>query len=120
MQFSRFRKPSDIPNRFVRDRQELTGTVQRIEPRGAVLMVDHKPPISLSSGKGDGLPVKIFGVNVTGNGLSWLQTVVAGNEVKLIPVSKQRDWVECEINLSQQIDKVQYLCNLKMFKYICR
>ncbi|KAF2901135.1 hypothetical protein ILUMI_05054 [Ignelater luminosus] len=100
--FSRFRKPSDIPNHFVRERRELVGTVESIEPTGALLMVRHKPLVTLPGANNGALPVKVSGVNVTGHGISWLQAIVAGHEIKFIPVLKEKDWVQCEVLLEQQ------------------
>lgn len=76
--------------------------MERIEPNGALLMVQHKPLIRLRTPKGECLPVKIAGVNVSANGLSWLQTVVAGREVTIIPVVKRTNWLSCEVTLSQK------------------
>ncbi|EFA07234.1 uncharacterized protein LOC659618 [Tribolium castaneum] len=99
--FSRFRRPSDIPNHFIQERKELTGVVERIEPSGALLMIRHKPLIALPGLPEGQLPVKISGVNVSGLGLNWLQAIVAGSEVRFIPVAKDRDFVQCEVLLSQ-------------------
>lgn len=70
-------------------------------------MVRHSPLIRLSRSKVDCLPVKIAGVNVSGNGLSWLQTIVAGNNVTFVPVLKQKDCVHCEVTLPQTIKDVR-------------
>lgn len=108
---SRFKRPSDIPNHFIQEKRELTGYVERIEPKGALLMVKHKPLIQLPFAKSEKeLPVKISGVNVSGLGISWLQTVVAGNEIKFYPIKKDKDWVHCEVLLLQVVkDKKQQL-----------
>lgn len=100
--FSRFKKPSDIPNRFIKERRELTGIVERIEPSGALLMVRHKPLIALPGMSSGALPVKVSGINITGHGISWLQAIVAGHEIKFIPVLKEKDCVQCEVLLEQQ------------------
>ncbi|XP_018572144.1 uncharacterized protein LOC108911644 isoform X1 [Anoplophora glabripennis] len=99
--FSKFKAPSDIPNHFVKERRELTGLVKRIEPDGALLMVQHKPLVNIPLIPSGQLPVKITGVNVTGLGISWLQTVVVGSEVKFVPILKGRNLVECEVLLVQ-------------------
>ncbi|CAH2007258.1 unnamed protein product [Acanthoscelides obtectus] len=100
--FSKFRKASDIPNHFIREKRELIGYVNRIEPDGALLMVQHKPLINLPFIRASHLPVKISGVRVSGLGLSWLQTVVAGKEIKFIPIVKERDFVQCQVFLEKQ------------------
>ncbi|KAJ3648948.1 hypothetical protein Zmor_014696 [Zophobas morio] len=99
--FSKFRKPSDIPNKFITERKELTGVVERIDPNGAVLMVNHKPLIPLPGISNGQLPVKITGVKVFGFGLNWLQTIVVGNEVKFIPIAKQEKFLQCQVLLPQ-------------------
>lgn len=101
---SRFKRPSDIPNHFIKERRELTGLVERIEPNGALLMIQHKPLVQIPgiNSSAQQLPVKISGVNVYGHGISWLQAIVAGNEVKFIPVLKEKDYVQCEVLLPQQ------------------
>lgn len=100
--FSRFTRPSDIPKRFIKSRTKLNGTVESIEPSGAVLMVQHKPLFHLLRTKVNSLPVKISGVTVNGHGISWLHSIVAGNEVTFIPVLKQKDFVQCEVTMQQK------------------
>ncbi|XP_044744430.1 uncharacterized protein LOC123306473 isoform X2 [Coccinella septempunctata] len=97
--FSRFKKPQDIPNRFIAERRELAGYVKRIDPNGALLMVEHKPLISLPIVPRGELPVKILGVEVTGLGMSWLQTVVVNSEVTFIPVKKEKEFIHCKVLL---------------------
>lgn len=92
----------------MRERRELQGTVQRIEPNGALLMVNHKPLVSLFSTNSATLPVKVYGVNVSGHGISWLQAIVAGHEVKFIPVVKTQKYVECEVVLPQLRQEVKF------------
>jgi len=96
--FSKFKRPSDVPNSFINNQCRLTGYVQRIEPNGGILMVEHMPLIPLLKSDAT-LPVKIAGVQVSGHGLSWLQTIVAGNKVHFIPMVKNYDNIECEILL---------------------
>lgn len=107
IQLSRFKRPSDIPNHFIKERRELTGLVERVEPSGALLMISHKPLVQipgLNSSSQQQLPVKISGVNVSGHGISWLQAIVVGNEVKFIPVLKEKNFVQCEVLLPQKRD----------------
>ncbi|XP_025835705.1 protein C3orf33-like [Agrilus planipennis] len=100
--FSKFKKPSDVPNRFIREKKELIGTIQRIEPNGALLMFQHKPPFTLPFTRVGSLPVKIAGIEVSGLGISWLQTIVAGREVTCIPIKKCKNFVECTVTLQQK------------------
>lgn len=109
MQFSKFKAPSDIPNHFIKERRELTGLVKRIDPNGALLMIQHKPLVNIPVIPSGQLPVRISGVNVTGLGTSWLQAVVVGTEVKFVPVLKERESLECEVLLVQQTKDVSYI-----------
>ncbi|KAI4468916.1 protein c3orf33 [Holotrichia oblita] len=98
--FTRFKKPSDIPNHFIKERRELIGTVERVEPNG-VLIINHKPLIALPGIKDGELPTKIANIEIGGHGVSWLQILVAGNEVKFTPIAKRDQFVECQFKLHQ-------------------
>lgn len=97
--FSKFKRPGDIPVHFIQEKRELSGVVKRIDPNGALLMVEHKPLVDIPFIKTGQLPVKISGVQVTGLGLNWLQAIVAGQQVKFIPVSKDGSSVHCQVLL---------------------
>lgn len=71
-------------------------------------MIKHKPLVQLPGISGGELPVKISGINVSGLGISWLQTIVAGNEVQFVPVLKDKDAVHCEVTLQQPTKDVSY------------
>jgi hypothetical protein len=71
-------------------------------------MVRHKPLLTLPGLPGGHLPVKISGVTVSGLGLSWLQAVVTGHEVKFILLAKGRDFVQCQVLLPKN-EKVSVL-----------
>ncbi|KAK2580211.1 hypothetical protein KPH14_012471 [Odynerus spinipes] len=73
--FSKFKKPSDIPPHFLKH-TELKGVVKRIDPSySTLLMVDHKPLIPFPRfSRKKYLPIKLSGINVTNQGISWLQT----------------------------------------------
>ncbi|KAL1505660.1 hypothetical protein ABEB36_005170 [Hypothenemus hampei] len=109
--FSKFKKPSDIPNHFIQEKRELNGVVKRIEPNGTLLLVEHKPLVNIPLLKSGHLPVKISGVKVTGLGINWLQCIVAGKEIKFIPVSKNEKFVQCQVLLLQRTkdQKEEYL-----------
>ncbi|XP_014471008.1 PREDICTED: uncharacterized protein LOC106742517 [Dinoponera quadriceps] len=102
--FTRFKKPSDVPSHFLQSRVPLQGTVMRVEPSGGVLlMVDHQPLLPLPwFNQTSQLPVKIGGVDVTGNGVSWLQTVVNRKLVTFVPIVKKRDYLECTVVMPQK------------------
>lgn len=80
--------------------------VTQIDPSGSLLMVQHKPLVNIFLVPSGQLPVKIFGVKISGLGLNWLQAVVTGQEVKFIPVAKEKDFVQCQIFLLQTIKDV--------------
>lgn len=101
--FARFTKPSDVPLHFLQSRVPLQGAVMRVEPNnGGLLMIDHWSllPFPHFNGKSY-LPVKISGVNVQGNGISWLQSVVNGNGVTLVPLAREKEYLECIVSLQQ-------------------
>lgn len=71
MQFARFTSPSDVPRHFFKKKVLLEGVVKNVEPaEQPYLLVDHKPLVPLPRlGTPKYLPVKIAGVNITGNGM---------------------------------------------------
>lgn len=73
-------------------------------------MVEHKPLVPLPGIPRGALPVKISGVNVSGLGISWLQTLVAGNEIQFVPVLKDKEFVHCEVILPQVTKDVSKSC----------
>lgn len=79
-------------------------------------MINHKPLIRLfsKSRPEDQLPVKVAGVNISTNGLSWLQTIVAGREVTFIPVSSNEN-LHCEVFLVRKPRDVSNLTVLYIF-----
>ncbi|XP_020278465.1 uncharacterized protein LOC109852060 isoform X2 [Pseudomyrmex gracilis] len=88
-------RPSRVP---------LQGTVMRVEPSGGVLlMVDHRPllPFFHFSNKSY-LPVKISGINVTSNGVSWLQYIVNGKSITFVPIAKENEYLECMVSVRQK------------------
>lgn len=107
--FAKFRKPSSIPSHFIQKRVQLRGTVKRIDPSyGTVLMVDHKPLIPLprlSSSKY--LPIKIAGLDITGNGISWLQTIVGQKEITFIPLAKRKEYLNCIVLLQHNQEQLK-------------
>uniref|UniRef100_A0A1Y1M8B0 TNase-like domain-containing protein n=1 Tax=Photinus pyralis TaxID=7054 RepID=A0A1Y1M8B0_PHOPY len=99
--FSRFKRPSDIPSHFIKESRELTGTVEGVDPTKGLLLINHKPLLELPFTSPGALPVKLSGVHVKGHGISWLQAIVRGSQVKFIPVLKEKDWVQSEVSLDQ-------------------
>lgn len=109
--FSRFIRPTDIPKQFIQKRQQLVGTVERIEPSNGLLLIKHKPLIPLPFSNKTLLPVKLTNVEVTRNGISWLQTIVVGTQVTFIPITVKKDWVQCEVTFTQ-LDNKKKLQNI--------
>lgn len=61
-QITKFGKPYDIPKHFITNRIVQNGTVRSVEPNqvaGAILRVDHKPPVNLLFASKKTLPVKV-------------------------------------------------------------
>ncbi|XP_076234878.1 protein C3orf33 homolog isoform X2 [Calliopsis andreniformis] len=104
IKFAKFRKPSNIPSHFLKKRVPLQGTVAHIEPsHGTLLMVDHKPLIPLPRlHSSTYLPVKIAGVDVTANGVNWLQTIVNKKQITFIPLAKDKEYLSCAVTVLQQ------------------
>lgn len=102
--FAKFRKPSSVPSHFLHKKVPLEGTVIRIESScGTLLMVDHKPLIPLPRlSSSNYLPVKIAGVNITANGISWLQTIVSGKSITFTPLAKEKEYVSCLVTMLQR------------------
>lgn len=102
--FAKFKKPSDVPSHFLHTRVPLEGTVTRVEPSyGTLLMVDHKPLIPLPRLSNQKyLPVKMAGVNVNSNGISWLQSIVNGKTITFIPLAKKKDYLDCEVTMTEE------------------
>ncbi|XP_023289320.1 uncharacterized protein LOC105695228 isoform X2 [Orussus abietinus] len=101
---SKFTRPSQIPDRFIKSRVPLRGTVKGIEPFGGpFIMVDHKPLINIPRlRQQDCLPIKLANVDVTNNGISWLKTVIGGKEITFIPLSKRKNYVDCIITMPEK------------------
>lgn len=99
--FLKLRKPSDIPSHFLRERIPMKGTLKHIDTNyGTVLMIDHKPLVPLprfTSPKY--LPVKISKVNVTNNGISWLNTIASGKQITFIPLAIEKEYLDCIVTM---------------------
>ncbi|XP_076383992.1 protein C3orf33 homolog [Megalopta genalis] len=95
--FSKFRNPTSIPSHFLHKKVPLQGTVKRIESTcSALLMVDHKPLIALPRlNSAKYLPIKIAGLDITSNGISWLQTVINEKDISFIPLFSTKEYLNC-------------------------
>jgi hypothetical protein len=90
LQFQKFSRPKDVPRSFIQKKEPLLGIVKAAELKDgdAVLQVSHSPPISMGrEGKPPYLPVSLFGVTPTVNGLSWLQIVLNSQHVQFTVLS---------------------------------
>lgn len=107
--FSKFRNPSSIPSHFFHKKVPLQGTVKRIEPsHGTLLMVDHKPLIALPRlNNKTFLPIKIAGLNVTSNGINWLQAIINGQSISFVPLFSTKEYLSCIIVTASQQNKEQ-------------
>lgn len=43
--------------------------------------------------------LQVAGVQINANGYSWLQTVTVNHKVTFLPLSKEKDHVECQVYL---------------------
>lgn len=82
-----------------------------MEPNG-VLLINHKPLVYLPGIRQGELPTKIAKVDISAHGISWLQILVAQNDVKFIPIAKKDKFVECQITLQQKTHDVSYIMYL--------
>ncbi|OXU25999.1 hypothetical protein TSAR_009177 [Trichomalopsis sarcophagae] len=116
-EFARFTSPSDVPRRFFKKKVLLEGVVKNVEPaEQPYLLVDHKPLVPLPRlGTPKYLPVKIAGVNVTGNGLSWLQAVVKGQKITLLPITVENQFLTCIVMVPQK-DKETFSVGKELVK----
>ncbi|TMW42548.1 hypothetical protein DOY81_012373 [Sarcophaga bullata] len=86
-----FKKPSHIPDRLINERIMHTGVVKDIQQKGSdtLLLVSHRPLIPLFMSSKRLLPIKLPGVKVNGNGISWLQNCLVGREATFIPLNNR-------------------------------
>lgn len=103
---TKFTKPSQIPDHFIKQKLRQQGKVAGIETHmehGPLLQINHSPPLSLFSGSRKTLPVKLAGVSINSNGLSWLQSVCVDKRIEFLPLTnKHIDHVECLVFLHDQ------------------
>uniref|UniRef100_A0A1A9VR53 Uncharacterized protein n=1 Tax=Glossina austeni TaxID=7395 RepID=A0A1A9VR53_GLOAU len=85
-----FKKPSHIPDKIIDARITHKGLVRDVKQSGqnTLLLVSHRPLISLLASKNRLLPVKLAGIEVNGNGLAWIQGCLIGREATFLPLSK--------------------------------
>lgn len=101
--FTRFKDPLRVPSKIIDKGVELHATVKGINLNpDVVLMVEHKPRIPLPRlSRHKYLPVKLAGIDVTPNGISWLQVVANNKDIKFIPLSKTKEHLNCIVFLPE-------------------
>ena len=96
--FKKFTSPKDIPLSFIDGHLRLNGKVLRVDyfPK-THLVIDHQPILGSTLRRTCGLNIDIEGVNISSNGISWLQTVVVGTKIDFILLYKQSQYVSCMV-----------------------
>lgn len=67
IKITKLRYAKDIPNRFIKKKIPQNGTIKAIEPNqsaGAILQIDHRPPLNVFVFSKKTLPVKVQFVEV--------------------------------------------------------
>uniref|UniRef100_A0A6M2DQP8 Protein c3orf33 log nasonia vitripennis n=1 Tax=Xenopsylla cheopis TaxID=163159 RepID=A0A6M2DQP8_XENCH len=121
--FRLFTHPKQIPKKFIIERVQQKGQVIQIEPTKSVLLINHHPPLRIPflHWGNPGLPVKILGIELSGNAISWLQTIVSGNKVKFVPISTNNDFVNCIVTMDHKtFDKKHPLETLNIGEYLVK
>jgi len=100
--FTKFTSPSQIPKHFIEEKVLQTGVVRKIQPteKGPLLLVNHAPPINLPFSQ-RALPIRVAGVQIDGNGYSWLQILATNRTVKFYPVSNSGTECQAKVILVQ-------------------
>jgi hypothetical protein len=91
----------------------LTGKVVCVETSvgsSPLLLVDHRPVVAwqLRQSATKCLPVHISSVDILNNGVSWLQHVVVGTNVRFTLLRASPESVSCIVNA----DTVSMLCGV--------
>ncbi|XP_012160119.1 uncharacterized protein LOC101463480 [Ceratitis capitata] len=98
-----FKKPSHIPEKLINERVMHTGLIRDVQVKNqdTILLISHRPLIPIFASKDRVLPVKLPGIKVNGNGVSWLQSCVLGQRATFIPLvkSKRDDFVVSQLCL---------------------
>jgi uncharacterized protein (DUF58 family) len=103
-QFKKFTSPREIPTSFLEKHVTLTGKVVCVETSvgssPVLLLVDHHPVVAwqLRQSATKCLPVHISSVDILNNGVSWLQHVVAGSNIRFTLLKANPESVSCIVN----------------------
>lgn len=95
--FSKFVRPSQIPKDFYKKHVKLNGKVLGISPseNNPLLILDHSPLLFSKLRRERGLPVSLEGVDISGNGFSWLQTVLKNTNVEFVLIKPSEKSARC-------------------------
>lgn len=99
--FKKFTSPQEIPTNFLEKHVTLTGKVMSVEPSAGasppLLLVDHHPVVGwqLRQSVTTCLPVHISSVDILNNGVSWLQHVVVGSNIRFTPLKANPESLSC-------------------------
>ncbi|KAK9503489.1 hypothetical protein O3M35_010034 [Rhynocoris fuscipes] len=102
--FKKFTSPRQIPDTFFESNIKLNGKILSIDiTKKPLLLVDHYPVLfSKLRTIGPPLPVEIEGINISRNGLSWLQTIAKGENIEFILLKKNSDSVSSIVMLKNR------------------
>ncbi|PSN37124.1 hypothetical protein C0J52_12594 [Blattella germanica] len=104
--FKKFSSPKDIPASFIEKHITLNGRVVHIESSVGssppLLLVDHHPILASKWRRSNDkcLPVHVSSVDVLNNGVSWLQHIVAGSNVKFTVLKTNPQFASCIVTAS--------------------
>ncbi|XP_065220340.1 protein C3orf33 homolog [Planococcus citri] len=115
--FKKFHNARDIPKTFINRRIKLNGNVTAIDHDydSTILRVNHNP-IFLSRFRRKSVPgiaVHISGINITSNGLVWLEHTVLEKCIHFTLLKKQDNRVSCivdlnRINIAEELLKIGF------------
>jgi hypothetical protein len=100
-QLKKFTSPQEIPTHFLEKHVTLSGKVVSVETSAGttppLLLVDHRPVVGwqLRQSVTKCLPVHISSVDILNNGVSWLQCVVVGSNIRFTPLKANPESLSC-------------------------
>ncbi|XP_073986248.1 protein C3orf33 homolog [Rhodnius prolixus] len=102
--FKKFTSPSQIPSTFFENNIKLNGKVLSIDVTSRpLLLVDHYPIMgSKWRSVGPLLPVEIESLNISQNGVCWLQTIVKNSNIEFTLLKRNPDSVSCIVSMKNR------------------
>ncbi|XP_036330469.1 uncharacterized protein LOC118742471 [Rhagoletis pomonella] len=87
-----FKKPSHIPDKLIDERVMHTGLIRdiKLKDQDTLLLISHRPLIPIFASQDKVLPIKLPGIKVNGNGISWLQSCIIGRRATFVPLAKSK------------------------------